>query len=210
MSGKVLDLMKKKPVPKVFSSIGVKPSAKKNVVINAKIIDRTGDNIVDRTAILRNLKKNTDATPPPVPVPASTPMPPIPPSSDTSMTPVVEPQELPKPPKTTQRSKPKKLKIITPIIDDAAGDAAGDVAFVTDNAGETPAPAASTTTVKVKKNPKKLPKKLVIKDTITGVTLKPKSDLETLEELPPSLIVIEDVPIAKRLPKPEILPLGRI
>ena len=202
MSSKVLDLMKKKPNPKVFSSVGVKPAVKKDVVINAKIIDRTGENIVDRTAILRNLKKSTDAKPPPVP----TPMPLIPPSSDTSMTPVVEPQDLPKPPKTTQRSKPKKLKIITPIIDDAPGDVPGDVAFVTDDAGETPAPvaaAAATTTVKVKKNPKKLPKKLVIKDTITGVTLKPKTDMETLEELPASLIVIDDVPIAKRLPKPE-------
>ena len=205
MSSKVLDLMKKKPNPKVFSSVGVKPAVKKDVVINAKIIDRTGENIVDRTAILRNLKKSTDAKPPPAPVPASTPMPPIPPSSETSMTPVVEQQDLPKPHKTTQRSKPKKLKIITPIIEDVAGDVAGDVAFVTDDAGETPVPvaAAAATTVKVKKNPKKLPKKLVIKDTITGVTLKPKTDMETLEELPASLIVIDDVPIAKRLPKPE-------
>lgn len=107
MSSKVLDLMKKKPNPKVFSSVGVKPAVKKDVVINAKIIDRTGENIVDRTAILRNLKKSTDAKPPPAPVPASTPMPPIPPSSETSMTPVVEQQDIPKPPKTTQRSKPK-------------------------------------------------------------------------------------------------------
>ena len=192
MSGNVIDLMKKKPNPKVFSSVGVKPAPKKDIVINAKIVDRTGENIVDRTAILRNIKKNTKGKP--------VEPPPIKSSSDTQIT---ESQELQKP---IRRSKPIKFKIKTPaaaFVTDAAGETPA-AAFVTDAAGETPAAAA---TVKVKKNskklPKKLPKKLHINDTLTSVTLKPKADTETLEELPPGLIIIDDVPIAKRLPKPE-------
>ena len=55
MSSELLDSLKKKPRPKEFKSVGIKvASSKSDVVINAKIIDQTSNNLVNRNEILKN------------------------------------------------------------------------------------------------------------------------------------------------------------
>ena len=58
MSSELLDSLKKKPRPKEFKSVGIKvASSKSDVVINAKIIDQTSNNLVNRNEILNNLSE---------------------------------------------------------------------------------------------------------------------------------------------------------
>ena len=217
MSAQLLDSLKKKPKPKEFASIGIKvPLAKTDVVINTKITNKTSSKLVDRKEILQNLKKRTiedlEATKVSLPKSSKKKLR-LKIKGDTDEDALILDAVKAVPVKAVPvKAVPVKAEPVDAEPVDAEPDKAEPDEAEPDKAEPDEAEPDEAEPDKAepdKAEPDKAePKKLKIRKktkraTISSETVDVAKDEDVLEELPTSLIVIDDIPIAERMAKPE-------